>query len=406
MAICISAEAVSRQSTGRFIPGIVYGNCRKSLLQTMIITMRRWRLLILIPASWLLSCAGHPNNPVAIRDFRKSLQPYLTDLVARGIVGFDTSVWYIENQTTDSELSQLSKCEHPVLRAVALRAMLKRNSFDHFDVIMNNLDDTATVATDNGEFGIKYNTVSDDLLENGRWKDTAARRKTIEAVVLHHRRLKAAFGKLYYIKQKPGAYTIIREMALTGQDDEAEDRPLSFTRIRFEERESALYALAAFRKKEDIPLIKQVLLHHAWRMNESSFGLMRDFPDTTYMEVYQSALRTLYKEPADNMIGYRIIAFAKSVAVQKNSQSAAMLQSMLQRKPIVPANVDSSNIRSGLCQAVLDNLCPAYAHLRAAAEAYIKQKEEWEKANIFYLTPAEPYHFVDTAKEPVRWWSR
>src|SRR5687767_1037781 len=112
-------------------------------------------------------CNRSNRNTYAIRDFRPSLQPSLIEVVSKGIVGFDTATRFIQSHASDKELRQLARSEHPVLRAVAFRTMLDRPSFNHFDVIMNNLDDTATVATDAGEWGIRYSTISDDILYHG-----------------------------------------------------------------------------------------------------------------------------------------------------------------------------------------------------------------------------------------------
>ena len=95
-----------------------------------------------------LACKNEHGYTYAIKDFRKSLQPYLFEIVSRGVVMYYDSA--LRNMVTDKELSALNQSEHPVLRASAFREILQRNSFNHFDILMNHLDDTADVATDAG----------------------------------------------------------------------------------------------------------------------------------------------------------------------------------------------------------------------------------------------------------------
>ncbi len=81
-----------------------------------------------------------------LRIFRKSLQPYLFKIVSRGVVMHYDSA--LRNMATYKELNELSQSEHPVLRASAFREILFRDSSDNFTILMNHLDDTADVATD------------------------------------------------------------------------------------------------------------------------------------------------------------------------------------------------------------------------------------------------------------------
>ena len=88
-------------------------------------------------------------------------------MVSEGIVTYHDSSDI--KSITDEELIRLGKSENPILRATALREMLDRSSFNQFDIVMKHLDDTAIVAIDNGEFGIKFETVSDCLIGRTSW---------------------------------------------------------------------------------------------------------------------------------------------------------------------------------------------------------------------------------------------
>jgi hypothetical protein len=223
------------------------------------------------------SCKRDGQNSFAIRDFNETLQPYLVKIVSQEIVNYDTATRFIKQHATDKELKQLSNSEHPVLRALAFREMLDRPTFDHFDLMMNNLDDTAIVATDAGEWGIRYLRVSDDMLQNGKWKDTLARLETIKEIVLKHNFLSSAYGRLSDLEPEEVYYPHIKQMAQRERnlfDD-------------FEQTEDALYALAAYKKIEDIPIIKNLLLNNISRISGTSFCLMQSYPNETYLDIYE-----------------------------------------------------------------------------------------------------------------------
>jgi len=105
------------------------------------------------------ACRSKSRPATAIGDFPGELQPYLIKIVTEGIFGHGSTEIFLEQHCTDSELSQLARSEHPILRETALRAMLRRKSFDHFAVLMSHLDDTAVIPTYAGEWGIVNKTV-------------------------------------------------------------------------------------------------------------------------------------------------------------------------------------------------------------------------------------------------------
>jgi len=337
------------------------------------------------------------NNgiPLLATNRRKTLQPYLTKVVSQGIVGFDPATKFIEKHTTDKELEQLSKSEHPVLRAVAFREMLERPSFNHFDLMMNNLDDTAIVATDAGEWGLWYFRVSDDMLMNGRWRDSATRGRTIEEIILKHNFLTCAYLRAGWVETNEKFYPAIKEMVQRerGQFD------------TYEQKSKAVYALAAFKKKEDIPLIKEILQQNIWHGDETTFDLMADFPNDTYLEILEDFYpkrfyRSLCKE------GFRnpdiAVYFIQSIATYKNERSEKILDSILNRKPFVPCSTDTGYLKIQLARAIWNNPCPAYAKLRKQVESRIAQLDD--PKHVIPLPNEKPFESPkDTTNEPVRW---
>ncbi len=186
-----------------------------------------------------------------------------------------------------------------------LARMLERPAFDHFNLIMNNLDDTALIWVDWGEWGLQLLRVSDDIVENGKWKDTIAKKKTIEEIILKHNFLKSAYDKVYEVGTNTTYYPSIKDMALCNTYDE--NNGVHIDERDFKEVEHASYALAAFKKSGDITSIQRLLSEHAWQMTLTSFALMKKFPDETYLDVYEKYYRYYFyskirREPFGNIL--------------------------------------------------------------------------------------------------------
>jgi hypothetical protein len=365
--------------------------------------MKQFTLLICFALvaciSAFTACRQNDKNTYAICDFSKNLQPYLTNIVSQGIVGYDLSTEFIKKYATDKELLQLSKSEHPVLRAIAFREMLERPTFNHFDLMMNNLDDTAIVATDAGEWGVHYFRVSDDMLINGgRWKDSTAKAKTIEEIILKHNFLTSAYQRAGWVAPDEKFYAAIRQMVQRerGMYD------------NYEQTEDALYALAKYKKQEDISLIKQMLLKHSWGSGEVSFELMATYPNEAYLEVYESYYpRNFYRKVIEDWPNAptMAISFIKSIAVYKNQRSEKILDSILNRKPFMLCPTDTATIKRELTYAIWNNRCPAYEKLLKQVEHYKRRYEEDERRAGGGL-PVDNVHYnnlKDSALEPVRW---
>ncbi|MEP7317888.1 MAG: hypothetical protein ABI921_04090 [Panacibacter sp.] len=329
------------------------------------------------------SCSNQSNyNQYAIRDFSSSLQPYLTSIVSSDIAQWDTSTSYLETHTSDKELEQLSHSEHPVLRAVALRAILRRKSMDHFDILMNHLDDTGHLHFDFGEWGIGFTTVSDDLIENFEWENMEQRQKTIDAVITKHNYLNSAYTILPKIKATPEYYSYIKQM-------------VQHQSTYYVYRQKALYALASYKKQEDIPIIKQILLDNRGSIGYN-FNIIEKFPDTAYMEVLERCYKSVYTRMNwDKNLEYSN-SFSQAVAVYKNERSAIILSKMLNRKPNAFGLADTSYFKNRLIDAIWNNKCAAYDKLIAQIKPYIEETEHENQG-----LPLEPEEIVGPIT--IRW---
>jgi hypothetical protein len=342
----------------------------------------------------LLACKNEHSYTYAIKDFRKSLQPHLIKIVSKGIVMYYDSS--LRNMATDKELIQLSQSEHPVLRASAFREMLHRKSFNHFDILMNHLDDTATVATDAGEWGIRYTTVSDDILQEAKWKSKEDKNKTINEVITSHNYLKSAYTILLQIEPQEKYYTFIKDMATRKRNYDEELGEKGFDEIEY-----ALYGLAKFKKKDDIKIIKKQLLSNCWRISELSFRLMSEFPDTAYLQVYERYYpHNFYRSLCRNQNSSNAVDFINSIATYKNQRSSNILDSIL-NKNFINCPVDTNYIMEELVYAIWNNQCEAYSKLRKQIE---KRAEEYEK-NKIELPSDDSINFrEDSSEEKITWW--
>ena len=333
-----------------------------------------------------LSCKNNNSNSYAIKDFRKSLQPFLFKIVSEGIVTYHDSSDI--KSITDDELIRLGKSENPILRATALREMLDRSSFNPFDIVMKHLNDTAIVSTDNGEFGIKFETVSDCLIARTFWETSEARDKTIESVLTKHNYLSSAYNILKRIEAQEKYYPHIKDMATRPRRlDRYEGYELAFYEIEY-----ALYGLAKFQKKEDIQIIKEKLMKNVWELSDVSFRLMKEFPDTAYLDVLQTYhRRQFYKFSGirpHGFTGYNADRsapedFIEALVVQQNEKSAKLLDTMLTYLPRYTCMPDRENIINNLVTSIWEHPCPAYANLREKIKHKAEKKSKGRKGIAF-----------------------
>lgn len=335
----------------------------------------------------ILSCKRNDSKyQYAIKDFSKELKPYLETIVTHGYVGFDTSENYIKKHATDKELNKLSYSEHPVLRAIALRTLLDRRKSDPYNLIISHMDDTATISVDQGEWGIIYTTVADDMLENSYWKTLEEREKIIDEVLSKHNDLKSAYNILTRIKPKEKYYRFIREMAVRDKWDY--------------ENENALYALSKFKKKEDIALIKKELREKFYYFTDYSFDLMREFQDTAFLNILDEwGRRRFVRNFCDKeREGDNSNKFVNALAVYKNDTVADIFSRILNWNPKFYCRGDLSYLKDNIYDAIWNNQCEAYSRFMKQVTAYKKEQEE----HTFKLDPIQ--HKGKNTDEPTISW--
>lgn len=276
------------------------------------------KLLIILLIVLIAGCGGKPRYyNYSLKDFKEPLRSHLQDMVTSGVYGYDS---FITDSISGDELVKMCKSEHPVLRLAALNTLIEKDSND-YNLILENLHDTAIVSVDEGEFGLNRYMIADYLIWNAEWKNEKDFDKTVEDVVFKHNNLRAAYYILAKLEPEERYYSIIREMA-------SRERP-------FEETERALYSLALYQKPEDISLIKEKFYWNYWSMGKLSFQIMRKFPDTSYLGVLKRYAKNGYEFSQDRHMspfGEDVYEdFCKTLASYKGKISAGIFEEILDK---------------------------------------------------------------------------
>ncbi len=262
----------------------------------------------------------------------------------------------------------MSQSEHPILRALSIRAMLHRKSFNHFDIIMNHLDDTAFVSYNDGEFGIHRRRIADDILFKTNFKTLADKDEIINEVLTKHNNLTSAYYVLENIPLQEKYYPYIRDMAQRKRGyDDGTDFGDGFHIIEF-----ALYGLARFKKQNDIPFIKQKFLDNLGQMSHLSFQIMQEFPNETYLDLFEKIYYDNYLELKGNKYDTDPTNFINALAVYKNERSAKLLDSILDS--LISSkrfNIKRNNTDYELVYAIWNNPCAAYSEMRKRVAPFV-----------------------------------
>jgi hypothetical protein len=231
------------------------------------------------------------------------------------------------------------------------------------------------------------------MIHNAKWKTKGPRDSLADIIILHHDYLAAAYNAAEFMPPLPQYHEHIKKMATRDRD------------YRFQ-LEDALTALAKYKRKEDIPFIKEIMLEHIGLLGRRSFEILTSYPDTAYLEILSEfSLHRFYPIicRADN---YDVAtSFLNTLASYKADTCARLLSRILNRKPFLPCTFDTLYLRESLLRAIWDNPCPAFAALRTriAPEMHrIRRRDSiW---NLQLDTSYHPGVIIDTSAEPIRWW--
>ncbi len=359
----------------------------------------RSRQLILAFLLLLTAIACNPPKPIppyAIRDFPAALQPYLTRTINTGIVGYDTATTYIRAHATDGEIIQLSQAENPILRAIALYEMTHRPGLNHLDILLAHLDDTAIIMKDYGEWGLQQRSVTDNMILQAGWKTEAARNTVANEIILHYDHLGSAYTASFAdLVQNRSTIVISVEMAL--RDGLLDEEVLD-----------ALFGLAKYKKKEDIPLIKAIVEDRGSAFISLTFGFISDYPDTAYLELLESYYpRNFYRTIRRDRTTDHAMSYIKALAVYKADTCARIITSILNRTPILPGDFSpatQSDFWEQVVHVIWANPCPAFAALRTRITPELHRI--LRRDSLWNLQPDTSFHpitLLPTPAEPVSW---
>lgn len=328
--------------------------------------MRYILFLLVLPA--LFSC-HHPESakyPYSLAEFPDKVQPYLFRIVNAGFIG-ETNyecISFLDTLLTDKQLLQLTRCEHPLLRSVALSIAIDRPSIDHYAVMMDHLDDTARVNWFFQCASFEFTYVSDYMLMKYEWKTKTARERTVKKVLREHNYLEQAYNVVDEVQGDTTWYGVIKDMA---------ERD-----IRLEKRSRALYALASYKNPKDDAFLQDILTHERHNLNTTCLALMKDFPSLSYQPILERHLKTLYRRICmDNTEVYEVRPYFHAVASYKTKESASLLKKIFFSRPILPCSPrDTSSYISDLYEAITDNDCPLYKEMTAIARSYLEKEKE------------------------------
>lgn len=326
----------------------------------------------------LVSCRGKQRANYSVKDFRSAIRPFLLETINKGL---NTSPHPLEiGKITDQELVLLTEAESPLLRSMAMMERLKRNKESKLDLLLSHLDDTAMIAIDEGEFGLGFRTVSDFLLMRTHDFSDGELERLNSALLSRHNYLSHAYEILPGLAAQNAYYPYIRDMATRPRRVDSDGFETGFREI-----ENALYALAKFEKKNDIGVIKQQLLAEYWRLSTSSFRLMTEFPDTSYLEI----LNKYHDHNFYRFSGFRPDGFTgfpadraspedfiNAVIAQKTTGSAKILDSLLTRLANFDCFPDKEGIVDYLAQEIWQDSCKIYSELRQKVGPRVKEMEQ------------------------------
>ena len=349
------------------------------------------------------SCAPNGKYPYAIKDFDAALRPHLIHLVENGIVLPGDTI--LARDVSIKDLEKLSRSEHPILRAMGLRALFRRDAVGQFALLMRHLDDTAIIIVDRGEFGDQKTTVSDDMLDQAEWKTKKDRDSTVAEVLTRHNYLRSAYLVIDQLPPNERYYEITRELAFRPASSlNRLDDPFGFL-----DREYALRALARYKKPEDITLIQQQFLENNRLLSSVSFELMRQQPDNAYQAVLEKYfIGQFFKFNGNRRDGFTGFPtsradpedFIDAVIAQETVASGNLLFQLLERLNLSTTLPDRAGILDYTVTSIWEHPCDAYAKLRT----FIRERAELLQRKVIHVQPAVEYHGrSNSLNRPIRW---
>jgi hypothetical protein len=219
-----------------------------------------------------------------------------TNVLMGGVVGVDgrrPEQWsrfdLLRAKATDQQLIALTDDTNAVVRCYAFQALAEKNYVDVYPIVLCHLSDTATVLTFNG--CLVGSEKAGDLMLG---------------------QVYSKCGQDYNRHLSVGERAMVDSLLIYGNDNKLQKRNMVLSGIEplkryyigvrrlatVEKNKEAVVALAKYRKKNDIPVIKELLDDAG--SQKFGFAAVKYFPDPSFYPYLEKALKDEIKDDKEN----------------------------------------------------------------------------------------------------------
>jgi hypothetical protein len=268
----------------------------------------------------LNSCIRDRKYPYRISDFRPELRPFMERVKDNGQLSAEDTLArnYLSNNCTKIELVNMLNCNVPELRITAYIAIVNRKYADYFPLLLKHLDDTAKIIRQPTDGMTDIRSITDIMIDKVSYIINSEEKDELEdSVLLRHDHLRAAESMLEQVKPQEKYYKIIRRKAgIKGND---------CIQMWY------CYALAKFRKKTDINLIKEIInTNEGYDCNYLVFKTIETFPDSAFFVILENYLRHNIKN--EGQFGHDGLKwYTKAVAAYRSTEALRILSQLSQK---------------------------------------------------------------------------
>ena len=319
--------------------------------------MRFFAFLFFFALCW----TGCKTNP----KFRPSLQAKIDQLSKEKELGYNDSaaVSYLKDSCTKEELLKLLDYKVPIIRILAYRSIVNRNEKDFFDILKNNLSDTAQVTWWYFDDAADDFTISDLMIRKVERKLSRTQKDTlIDLVLKNHNYLETAKWMMEEIEPQEKYYSIIKNKASLISDN-CHDLGLSTAVAKFKKHSDVLFLKDKFSQLTDNPYC-----------NDNIFRAIEIFPDSSFLSVLQryfdDYIRTQKQSSYDDLELY-----SRAVAQYQNEKALLILQALTE-KSTYPDEWYLPQNKRYVFKALHKYNCPLYKNL------YAKLKTQMDKDDL------------------------
>lgn len=270
----------------------------------------------------LFGCGQVKKYAVETTDIKPRLIYYLSHNTIEEFLSpqMDTiATNYFRDSCTKDELLDVLNCEMPKYRIAAFCALVNFNEPDYFTILLNHLDDTTKITWWPCDDVQSESYISDLMIRKATENLTQNQKDSLVYKVLNkHIYLESAQWMMEDIKPQDKYYSIIKTQCQIKSDD---CHHLSLT-----------FALAKFKRQEDIPLIKNNFAKYTdnYYCNAYIFRSIIAFPDTAFFPLltkyFETEIKKKKQDTSDDLKYYCL-----AVAMFKNTSSLEILTALTKK---------------------------------------------------------------------------